>query len=79
MLFRSDMLGVREVHQVSTTSFLVTPHGLGSPPISVGAVLSAERIFVNQEHADGRITFIDWTTGEARTVTGYELNSTIRD
>ncbi|KAF0168777.1 MAG: hypothetical protein FD160_3980, partial [Caulobacteraceae bacterium] len=79
MLFRDDDLDVRAVHQVNMESFLVKPFTLGSPPISVGAVPGSMRVFVNQEHPEGRITFIDWTTGEARTVTGYELNSTIRD
>jgi hypothetical protein len=79
MLFRDDGAGVRAVHQVAMDSFLVTPFPLGSPPISVGAVPASMRVFVNQEHPDGRITFIDWISGDARTVTGYELNSTIRD
>ena len=40
---------------------------------------SARRVFVNQQHPDGRITLIDWESGEKRTVTGYEINSKIRD
>ena len=71
--------GVREVQKVETKSFLVEPIPLGSPPISLGAVPVSERVFVNQEHPDGRITFIDWKTSEARTVTGFELNSRIQD
>ncbi len=71
--------GVREVQKVETKSLLVTTSQLGSPPISIGSVPKSERVFVNQEHPDGRITFIDWTTSKARTVTGFELNSRIQD
>jgi len=79
LLFRDDPTFVREVHEVDAASFLVQKIRLGSPPISLGAVPSSERLFVNQEHPDGRITLIDWKTNEQRTVTGFELNSRIRD
>jgi hypothetical protein len=79
LLFRDDASFVREVHEVDAASFLVEKIRLGSPPISLGAVPSSERLFVNQEHPDGRITLIDWKTNEQRTVTGFELNSRIRD
>lgn len=72
--------GAREVQQIETKSFLVEPILLGSRPISLGAVPQSERVFVNQEHPDGRITFINWKTDERdRTVTGFELNSRIQD
>ena len=77
ILFNSA--GVREVQKIEAKSFLVEAIGLGSTPISLGSVPQSERVFVNQEHPDGRITFIDWNTGAARTVTGFELNSRIRD
>jgi len=79
MVFRDDALGVREVQKVEMSSFLVSPIALGSPPISVGSVAKSRRVFVSQAHADGRITFIDWVTNEDQTVTGFELNSRIRD
>jgi hypothetical protein len=56
----------------------MTPLELGSPPTSVGAVPSSKRAFVGQDHPDGRISFIDWTTSSIETVTGFELNSRIR-
>jgi hypothetical protein len=77
ILFNSA--GVREVEKIEAKSFLIDEITLGSPPISLGAVPQSERVFVNQEHPDGRITFIDWQTGTARTVTGFELNSRIQD
>ena len=38
---------------------------------------SSNRVFVGQDHPDGRISFIDWTTGAVQSVTGFELNSRI--
>jgi hypothetical protein len=69
----------QEVQKVAIASLLVRLFGLGSPPVSVGAVPQSQRVFVAQDHPDGRITFIDWVTDEAQTVTGYELNSRIQD
>ena len=77
ILFNSA--GVREVEKIEAKSFLIDEITLGSPPISLGSVPQSERVFVNQQHPDGRITFIDWQTGTARTVTGFELNSRIQD
>jgi hypothetical protein len=79
ILFRDDALGVREVQRVEARSFLVHPLELLTPPISLGAVPASKRVFVNEQHPDGRITFIDWDTGQHQTVTGFELNSRIRD
>jgi hypothetical protein len=44
----------------------------------VGAVSSSERAFVGQDHPDGRISFVDYETNLVQTVTGFELNSRIR-
>jgi DNA-binding beta-propeller fold protein YncE len=79
VLFRDDALAVREVQRIDTTSFLVTPTRLASPPISVGSVPQTDSVFVSQDHPEGRITFIDWKDGQKDTVTGFELNSRIRD
>jgi hypothetical protein len=79
VLFRDDAAGLREVQKIDTKSFLVTPTRLGSPPISIGSVPQTDSVFVSQDHPEGRITFIDWKTGEKDTVTGFELNSRIRD
>ena len=79
VLFRDDALAVREVHRIDTRSFLVTPTRLASPPISIGSVPQSDSVFVSQDHPEGRITFIDWNDGQKDTVTGFELNSRIRD
>jgi len=79
VLFRDDATALREVQRIDTTSFLVEKFNLGSPPISIGAVPQSDSVFVSQDHPEGRITFIDWKSGEKNTVTGFELNSRIRD
>lgn len=79
VLFRDDAASLREVQKIDTKSFLVTKFSLGSPPISIGAVPQTDNVFVSQDHPEGRITFIDWKSGEKNTVTGFELNSRIRD
>jgi hypothetical protein len=79
LMFRDDAAGVREIQKIESKSFLVQPIALGSPPLSLGSVPKSQRMFVNQDHPDGRLTFIDWVTNDTRTVTGFELNSRIRD
>jgi YVTN family beta-propeller protein len=78
-LFNAPGLGISEVHRIELGSFLVDPITLGSAPISVGAVPRSKKVFVGQQHPDGRITFIDWNTQETESVTGFELNSKIRE
>jgi YVTN family beta-propeller protein len=81
ILFRDDAAGIKEVHRVDLESFIVAPIiPLESPPISIGAAAASGNVFVNQEHPDGRMTFIDWKDPSIKnTVTGFELNSRIRD
>lgn len=72
----------RLVQRVNLRNFLVDGVALGSRPVSIGAVEQSHKVFVSQEHADGRITFIDWTAESladaTESVTGFELNSRIR-
>jgi hypothetical protein len=42
-------------------------------------VAGARRAFVAQQHREGRITFIDLISGEARTLTGFELGARVVD
>ncbi len=69
----------REVHRANLDNFIVDRVALGSLPLSIGAVPQSERVFVGQEHPDGRITFIDWNSLALKSVTGFELNSRIRE
>ena len=52
---------------------------LASPPIAAGVVAAAERGYVAQKHPEGRITFVTLESGEARTLTGFELGSRVVD
>lgn len=79
ILFNSSAQHIREVHRVGLRDFLVRPIVLGSPPVSIGTLPGSNKVFVGQEHPDGRMTFIDWETAETESVTGFELNSRIRE
>jgi hypothetical protein len=50
---------------------------LASPPIAAGVVSGANRGYVAQAYADGRITFLSLDGGDARTLTGYELGARV--
>lgn len=81
ILFRNDSLELREIHRVSLASFLVDPIlQLENPPVSVGIAPASHSVFINLEHPDGRMTFLDWQDpSQLKTVTGFELNSRIRN
>ena len=82
ILFRNDQLGIKEVQRVALASFLVDPIiQLENPPISIGTAPASGTVYVNLQHPDGRMTFIDWEEpiSKLKTVTGFELNSRIRD
>jgi hypothetical protein len=80
IIFNDASADVREVQRVDVNSLGVdVPLVLDSAPTALGAFSATHTIFVNQNHPDGRITFIDWPDGETTTVTGFELNSRIRN
>jgi hypothetical protein len=68
-----------EAQRVRLDSFVVESVTLASKPVAIGAVPESQKVFVGQEHPDGRITFIDWATLETTSVTGFELNSKIQE
>ncbi|MFO0658684.1 MAG: hypothetical protein U0165_02460 [Polyangiaceae bacterium] len=68
-----------KLHVASMPSLAVDSIELASPPIAVGIVAGAKRGFVAQRYADGRITFVDLVSGEARTLTGFELAAQVVD
>ncbi len=49
---------------------------LKSPPSSIG-VLRSGKAFVAQLHPEGRITFVDLSSGDAHTLTGFELSAKV--
>jgi hypothetical protein len=79
MLFRDDKRSIKQAHRVSLDTFVAQIIALESPPNSVGAIPNANKVFVGQEHSEGWITFIDLATNQKQSVTGFELNSKIRE
>jgi hypothetical protein len=52
---------------------------LASMPIAAGIVPAVGKGFVAQKHPDGRITFVGLASGQARTITGFELATQVVD
>lgn len=71
--------GIKRLHIIEVDTGVVREVTLGSPPETVGLLPSAGQTFVSQEHPLGRVTFIDITTGQVRTITGFDLNGRIVD
>ena len=67
------------LYVASMPSLQVAKFPLASEPIAAGIVAGADRGFVAQKHPDGRITFVDFKTGEVRTLTGFELATQVVD
>jgi hypothetical protein len=76
---RSDAARIYGVYLGRMPSLMVDRYPLASPPIAVGIVAGARRAYVAQQHPEGRITFIDLDTGQARTLTGFELAARVVD
>ena len=58
-------------------SLKVDRYPLASPPIAAGVVGGANRGYIAQQHPEGRITFLSLDSGDARTLTGYELGARV--
>jgi len=76
---QGNSTGPFDLYVAVMPSTVVTKIPLASAPISVGIVAGADRGYVAQKHPDGRITFLDFKTGEIRTITGFELGSQVVD
>ncbi len=71
--------GLFELHIAEMPSLKVTTLPLASMPIATGIVAGENRGYVAQKHPEGRITFVDLDSGEARTLTGFELAAQVVD
>lgn len=69
--------GYRDVTEVNLDTFRRRTHRLPSLPEGLGPIQPAGKVFVSQQHPEGRMTFIDAETAERQTITGYQLNSGI--
>jgi len=70
---------IQSFERVGLQDFIVTHVTLGSTPLSVGSVPGALKAWVSQRHPDGRITFTDFSAQNIESVTGFELNSRVRE
>jgi len=77
MLLNDTSKGIRSVEAMDLSSFLIQSVTMGSPPVSLGVIASTKKVYVAQDHALGRVTFVDMTTNKTQTVTGFELNSQV--
>jgi hypothetical protein len=76
---RDDASGVHGAYVLRMPSLQVDFVPLSSPPIAAGVLPDNGIAFVAQQHPEGRITFIDLETGEAETLTGFELSDRVID
>jgi hypothetical protein len=53
--------------------------GLASPPIAVGILAAANQGYVAQKNAEGRLTVVGLDSGQARTLTGFEIGAGVVD
>ncbi len=67
------------VYLARMPSLQVDYTALSSPALATGMVPNANKGFVAQEHSEGRVTFVDLTNGNARTLTGFELGAKVVD
>ena len=79
LLLNDEGQDIRQLEVINLDSFRTESIRLGSPPDHIGLIPNDgnPRIYISQEHPVGRMTFIDETNDEIKTVTGFELNSLI--
>jgi hypothetical protein len=76
---RDDAAGIHGAYLLRMPSLQVDRIPLSSPPIAAGVLADNGIAFVAQQHPEGRITFIDLESGEAETLTGFELSDRVID
>ena len=75
VMLRSPQAARQGVMRVDLGSYRTDFVALPRPPLQLGVV--AGKVFVSQDAAQGRITFLDIETNAQRTISGYELNARI--
>ncbi|TXD35900.1 hypothetical protein FRC98_14615 [Lujinxingia vulgaris] len=73
----AELVAHREIVRVNLGTFRSEVMRLSALPDAMGLIPGSGRVYVNQVHPQGRITFVEAATGERQTVTGYQLNSGI--
>jgi len=67
----------RDVLGINLFTFGIDSFRVPSLPEGIGAISTGRRVYINQKHPQGRMTFVDVVDGARQTVTGYQLNSGI--
>ena len=76
-LVADEVLGVRSARWVDFASFSVRSAEFTRRPTDLGPLPGSDWMFVTQSHPQGRISFLNLSTGEMREVTGFALNAFI--
>ncbi|MES1210575.1 MAG: hypothetical protein ABUS79_31940, partial [Pseudomonadota bacterium] len=76
---RDDQKQIYGVYVGQFPSLHVQKIDLASPPIAVGVLAAANQGYVAQKNAEGRITFVALDSGQARTLTGFEIGASVVD
>jgi hypothetical protein len=76
---RDDSKAIFAAYLGQFPTLAVQRYPLASPPVAAGVATTARRGYVAQQHPDGRITLIALNSGDARTLTGYELGARVVD
>jgi hypothetical protein len=66
------------VERIELSSALIERLNLSSPVSHLGRLAGRQRVWVNQDHPLGRMTFVDVFSGQPKTITGFELNRRIQ-
>ncbi len=69
--------GVRSARWIAFDSFAVQSVDFTRQPTDLGALPGSDWMFVTQSHPQGRISFLNLSTGAMREVTGFSLNAFI--
>jgi hypothetical protein len=76
---RDDTHQVYSVYVGQFPTLNIQRIGLASPPIAAGVLAGSNEGYVAQKNAEGRITFIALDTGQARTLTCFEIGARVVD
>ncbi len=76
---RDDTKKIYGVYVGRFPSMEIQKIALASPPIAVGVLAAANEGYVAQKNAEGRITFVALDSGQARTLTGFEIGASVVD
>lgn len=67
----------RRTEVINLRTFIVDELTHGSPPVAAGYAADTKKVFINQDHPAGRMTFVSMEDGSVKTVTGFNLNDDI--